>query len=304
MADGAACESGMILPRTWRRNGWTEWHLAAGMLLTGLGLWVTRDAWLDIWTIATRDPESSQVILTPIVAGWLVWVRRERVRMCYPRGGVIGPILVAVGWGVSQYGFGHAVQSLWHGGTLLVVIGSFLTVAGTDVLRRFVPVFLVMIFLIPVPATLRDLIAHPLQTATASATQLVGQTLGMAIERRGNLLAYHGTEVGVAEACNGLRMVFTLLLVSFAFTFGTPLRTYVRVLFLVGSPLSAILCNVIRLIPTVWVYGHYSSATAERFHDLSGWVMVAVAFLILMGILRLMSWALVPVKQYTLAYDY
>lgn len=294
----------MILPRTWRRNGWTEWHLLAGVVLTCLGVWVTWDVWVDVWTIASRDPESSQIFLTPVVAGWLAWVRRERLRMCYPRGGVIGLLVIALGWGISSWGFHHAVQSLWHGGGLLIVVGCFLTVAGVDVLRRFVPVFLVLLFLIPVPGLMRDHIAHPLQTATAHATQIVGQTLGMAIERRGNLLEYNGQEVGVAEACNGLRMVFTLLLVSFAFTFGTPLRTYVRVMFLLASPLSAILCNVIRLIPTIWVYGHYSSATAERFHDLSGWVMVVVAFLLLMGVLRLLQWTLVPVRQYTLAYDY
>jgi exosortase len=294
----------VILPRTWRRNGWTEWHLAAGVVLTSLAVWATWSAWLDIWTIATRDPESSQVFLTPIVAGWLLWVRRERLRMCYPRGGSIGPILVAVGWLIASIGYSRAVQSFWHGGSLLIVVGCFLSVAGVDVLRRFLPVFLVLLFLIPVPGSIRDRIAHPLQTATAHATQVVGQILGMTIERRGNLLEYNGTEVGVAEACNGLRMVFTLLLVSFAFTFGTPLRTYVRVLFLLGSPLSAIVCNVIRLIPTVWVFGHYSADFAHTFHEVAGWVMVVVAFLLLMGILRLMRWALVPVKHYTLAYDY
>ena len=31
--------------------------------------------------------------------------------------------------------------------------------------------------------------------------------------------------------------------------------------------------------------------------------MLAVSFLILMGIIRLMRWALVPVTNYTLAYD-
>ncbi len=274
------------------------------MLLTGLGLWVTWQAWVDIWTIATRDPESSQVFLTPIVAAWLAWVRRERLRLCYPRGGVIGPILIAVGWGLSAYGYNYAVQSFYHGGSLLIVMGCFLSVAGIDVLRRFGPVFLVLVFLIPVPGFIRDQIAHPLQTATAHATQVVGQTLGMSIERYGNLLKYNGAEVGVAEACNGLRMVFTLLLVSFAFTFGTPLRWYVRVLFLVGSPVSAVVCNVIRLIPTVWVFGHYSTDFAHDFHEAAGWVMVVVAFLLLMGVLRLLQWAMVPIKQYTLAYDY
>lgn len=294
----------MMLPRTWRRNGWTQWHLAVGAALTAVAVAATWSAWVDIWSIALRDPESSQVFLTPFVALWLVWVRRERLRMCHPRGGLIGPALIAFGWLLSSYGYRTAMQSVWHGGALLIVIGAFLTVAGADVLRRFLPAFVVLVFLVPVPGQIRDMIAHPLQTATATATQVVGQVLGMAIERRGNLLEYNGAEVGVAEACNGLRMVFTLLLVSYAFTFGTPLRGYVRALFLAASPLSAVACNVIRLIPTVWVFGHYSSDFAHTFHEVAGWIMVVVAFLLLMGILRLLQWAMVPVKQYTLAYDY
>lgn len=294
----------MLLPRTWRRNGWTEWHLVVGVLLTMLGVWVTWPAWLDIWGLATRDPEASHVLLAPFVAAWLAWVRRERLRLCHPRGSVTGPIIIALGWTISSVGYNFAIQSFWHGGALLIVMGCFLTVAGADVLRRFLPVFLVMFFLVPVPELIRRPLADPMQAATAHATQVVGQTLGMSIERYGNLLRYNGVPVGVAEACNGMRMVFTLLLVSFAFAFGTPLRGYVRALFIVGSPISAVICNVIRMIPTVWVFGHYSTEFADQFHKVAGWVMVVVAFLLLMGVLKLMQWAMLPVRQYTLAYDY
>ena len=117
------------------------------------------------------------------------------------------------------------------------------------------------------------------------------------------VLSINGVEVGIAEACNGLRMVFALVLVSGAFAFGNPLRWYVRAIILIASPVSAIFCNVLRLIPTVWLYGYSSSDVAGNFHDISGWCMLLVAFLLLMVIIRLLRWALVPVACYTLAYD-
>ena len=110
-------------------------------------------------------------------------------------------------------------------------------------------------------------------------------------------------DVEIAEACNGLRMVFALVLVSFAFAFGMPLKIYARVLVLLATPISAIVCNVFRLVPTVWLYGYYPGAFADQFHTASAWVMLVVAFLMLVGILRLLRWALIPVTQYTLAYD-
>jgi exosortase/archaeosortase family protein len=75
----------------------------------------------------------------------------------------------------------------------------------------------------------------------------------------------------------------------------------VRVLILVLSPITAILCNVLRLIPTVWVFGHASPDTASRFHDIGGWVMLVFAFLGLMGMVKVLRWAMLPVTHFHLA---
>ena len=62
-----------------------------------LGVLATWEAWEDIAGIAMRDPEASQVFLAPIVAGWLVWVRRVRLRRYVARSTWAGPALVAFG---------------------------------------------------------------------------------------------------------------------------------------------------------------------------------------------------------------
>src|SRR6476619_7265507 len=104
-----------------------------------------------------------------------------------------------------------------------------------------------------------------------------------------------------------MRMVFPLFLVSYAFSFGLPLRNSVRFLVLLASPLSAILCNVIRIVPTVWLYGRVSEnkpsmkLIADNFHNYSGWAMLVVSFLLLLGILKLLRWAMITVMKYTLA---
>jgi exosortase/archaeosortase family protein len=72
---------------------------------------------------------------------------------------------------------------------------------------------------------------------------------------------------------------------------------------LIATPVSAIACNVVRLIPTVWLYGNYPSDVATLVHDIGGWVMLVMSFLILLGIVRLIRWAKLPVTTYTLAYD-
>ncbi|MCC7147534.1 MAG: exosortase/archaeosortase family protein [Phycisphaeraceae bacterium] len=285
------------------RNRWTTRHIVGALGMAILGALITRQAWRDIAHIAISDEESSHILLVPIVAVWLIWVRRGRLRTAVPRGQWIGPLLVLLGWFSSWYGFYHAVQAAWHLGAILVVVGSALTVLGADVLLRFLPVFGVLVFLVPVPGIIRQQIAGPLQTITAQVTHAVLTTMGIPVERFGNALIINGVQVAIAEACNGMRMVFALVLVSYGFAFGTPLRQYVRLIILAASPVSAILCNVIRLIPTVWIYGHFQDEAAQRFHDISGWLMVPIAFFILLGVIRLLRWALLPVAPFTLAYE-
>src|SRR5205823_5635867 len=102
-------------------------------------------------------------------------------------------------------------------------------------------------------------IAAPLQTATASATQTMCDLIGMNVDRAGNLLSINGKEVTVAEACNGMRMILTLLMVCYVIAFTMPMRTWVRILFLLASPIVAIISNVARLVPTIWMYGNKSN---------------------------------------------
>jgi exosortase len=283
--------------------GWTPWHAVGAVLMGVVGMLATLPAWRDIYFIASQDEEASHIFLVPVVAAWMFWVRRARLRYCSPSGGLIGPPIVAIGWAMSVFGFNHAVQALWHVGAVLVVLGCVLSVIGKHVLFRFLPAFVVLIFLVPVPGAIRQAIAVPLQTATAAGAQAILETAGIPIERSGNLLSINGVDVTVAEACNGMRMVFALALVSYAFAFSLPLRNSVRVLVLLASPLSAIVCNIIRLIPTVWLYGYRPPAVADAFHDMSGWVMLPIAFVLLLGIIRVLRWALIPVAKFNLAYQ-
>ena len=111
----------------------------------------------------------------------------------------------------------------------------------------------------------------------------------MNVDRSGNLLSINGVEVTIAEACNGIRMVLTLFMVCYVVAFTLRLRPYVRIFLLVASPIVAIVSNVARLVPTVWMFGHKPQETAERFHDISGWVMTFISFLLLMGFFRLLE---------------
>lgn len=286
------------------RAAWTSRTTLLGAALLALAVYSMWDAWTDMASIAATDEEQSHAFIVPLVAGWLFWVRRERLHDYAPGNWWAGPALVGLGWAMNAIGDLRHVEAAWHLGAILVAVGAVVTVVGGGVILRFLPAFASLAFLVPVPGGLRQAIAIPLQSATAAATESVLQTLGVAVQRNGNLLTINGQDLLVAEACNGLRMVFALVLVSFAFAFGVPFRNWFRVCVVLLSPLSAILFNVVRLVPTVWAFGQVSPDAAMVIHDIGGWLMVPIAFLTLMAFLRALRWAQVPVTPYVLAYGY
>ncbi len=276
-------------------------HVVLATLMEALGVLATFDAWQDIYLIARNDEEYSHIFIVPLVAVFLVWVRRIRLRHCKPSGRIIGPFVVAVGWLFNSLGFYSGVQSFWHGGAVLVVVGCMLSVLGKNVIFRFFPAFALLVFLVPAPARIRLAVAGPLQNWTASITQRLLEAGGVVnTEVTGNALTINGHAVLVAEACNGLRMVFSLIMVGFAFCFAMPLKNFVRALILLFSPLAAIFCNVVRVIPTIWMYG-YEPQYAPTFHTYAGWAMLPLAFGMLYGLIKTLQWAMIPVNEYTLA---
>lgn len=273
------------------------------ILLVALTIFTTREIWSDIFAIGMGDEEQSHILLVTVVAPWMAWVRRSRLRHLSPTGTLFGPAIMLLGWAMSYYGFHHTTQSAWHAGAVVCLVGAIVSGFGINTLLRLFPAFAVLAFLIPVPGTIRHMISGPLQTATAYSTQIVLETFGIPIDRATNLLSINGRDVAVAEACNGMRMVLALVLVSYAFAFSIPLKNYARALVLIGSPLAALLCNVLRLVPTVLLYGYSTTSIADFFHDVSGWLMVPIAFGLLLALASVLRWALIPVTRFTLAYQ-
>ena len=226
------------------------------------------------------------------VALWLAWVRREEVSVPRRSGYLIAPLVLVFGWLLYSVGDTFLFQSFWHLGAVVIVAGCALSVLGGSVLLRFWPSFAVLVFLVPVPRIVQQQVGLPMQAFTAQITAFVLDTLGTPIALSGSVLQVNGVSVAVAEACNGIRMLFALTLVCFLYAFSTRLSTWTRILIVLMSPFVAIAANVLRLVPTVWLYGYTNSQTADLFHDISGWAMMPVALFGLFSAGALIRWTL------------
>jgi len=245
-------------------SGWADWYLVSSEL----------------------DTESTHVFLVIPFAAAIIYVNRAKLKKVKWGPSWLGAVLVLAGYASSWWGYHNQKQSFYHFGSITMALGAVIAVLGHDVLRKFWPVALMFAFMVPMPNQARLMIAQPLQSATAATVAPILELFGEPVARQNSSLTVNGKEVLIVEACNGLRMVFTLILACWLFAFITPLKNWIRWLIILLSPGVALVCNVVRLIPTLWMYAHASSEAAEQFHDYAGWAMLFVAFLVLMSVIK------------------
>lgn len=277
----------------WRR---TDALALAGLVL--LAIIATGRTWAEIFEQAIRSEEDSHILMALPIAAWLLWLRRGRLRMSPPKWSFVGPVLILVGVTMERIGIMQALEVFRHAGVLLVVVGAAVSILGVRFAIQFLPVFAALVFLLPVPGRIRQQIAIPLQDISAQASQFLLDLFGVPSTRSGNVLKINGNEVAIAEACNGMRMVAALALISFAFIFSVPMRNGVRLAILAVSPAIAVIVNIARLVPTVLLYGYADASTADLFHDLSGWAVLVLALALLWGFLSILRWIEIRIDPY------
>jgi len=193
--------------------------------------------------------------------------------------------------------FAYEGNSQWvETATLLPAIACLTWSFGSwPLLRRAWPAIVYLVFLFPLPHGVNDSIALPLQRIATSGSCFLLQLSGLWAIQEGNVIQLstpHGMmPLDVALACNGLRMLMTMAATITAVIVLFPLPTWKRITLLASTVPIAMLSNIIRIVATGWCYYLVTGPEAKNWaHDVSGWLMMPLA-LILVGLeLLLLSW--------------
>ncbi len=292
-----------MISRRLTKNGWTAWHVMSAVSILIAALAVTWQGWADILELGVTRPVAGHVFLVPVVAAWLTWVRRKRMLLCRPSGSFPGVVIAVIGAAAFVYGDKRVYPWLFHLGTVLLPTGCVAAILGRQVLRSYLAVFVVLLGLIPPPIAWAEHLAQPLQVATGSLTCWLYSLVGSTASLNGQHLRIGDASMRLNDVASGLPMALSLFLVSYGFVFGVPLRMSVRLAVLLLSPLSAVVCSALALLGTFWVYGGTSQEMASVWLRLGEWTMLLVAFLLLVALIRALTWASVPVRHFSLSYD-
>jgi exosortase len=140
------------------------------------------------------------------------------------------------------------------------------------------------------PSGLAAALAHPLQRIGTLSSSYLLELCGIPAVTEGNVILLRQVDLGVVEACSGLRMLTTFFATSAAVALLSRKPLLVRVLVFASAAPIALAVNIIRITATGILYETVGPRLAELvFHDLAGWLMIPAALIMLLLVHRYLN---------------
>ena len=301
-ADGALATPGAgDPPAGWDLGGVLAWWWALGAAAVVLALAYLPNL-LELGRTWSNDDNYQHGFLVIPIALFILW--RRLAEIPWEPDSALGTApwwgwgLLATALVARAVAYERSLYWVESATVLPAIIGLAWAFGGWPLLRRAWPAILFLVFMLPLPAAVNGLIALPLQRIAATGSYRFLQLTGFWVVQEGNIL-YLTTPFGtrpldVALACSGLKMLMTLAATVTATIMLLPLPVWKRVVLLVSAVPIALISNITRIVTTGWCYYYIEGETGQHWaHDISGWIMMPLA-LVLVGLeLQILSW-LVP----------
>jgi exosortase/archaeosortase family protein len=165
---------------------------------------------------------------------------------------------------------------------------------GADARVKLVAMFLfpALVWLVSAPmvSVIENNLSLFMLNRVSSVVFFVFDTLGLSIEQQGNVLKLPTGDVGVADACSGIRS-FTACLFAGSFLSAVFLDKLWKKVGLVVSAIGfAFLTNLVRsLFLTAWAYNYSPKAIEGTVHDVAGYAVLGLTVVGLLCLLPLFN---------------
>jgi exosortase len=167
---------------------------------------------------------------------------------------------------------------------VLALIGIVLLLLGRPVFKVLSFPLLFLFLMVPLPQSLVNPIAFPLQLVAADwAVQALYQ-LQIPALREGNIIHLPNTTLFVAEACSGLRSLMALITLGVVFAYFFRKSWGERILIVASAIPIAIVVNALRVTITgILTYRFGETAAEGALHEFQGVITFGAAFVLLLA---------------------
>ncbi len=264
-------------------------RFALGALIAVVALLVAAFWWTGYWMGVRWEATGSYYShgwLVPPVSLYLVWRKRRQLAAARKRPCAWGWLLLAPS--LLAHVFGTACQVGFISGFAMLgtLAGVVLTLLGPEVFRILLFPIAFLAFMVPLPELLIELFSFRLKMWAARIAVGTGKMFGMVLAREGSFVHMPEGRLVVDDVCSGLKYLISLTAFGALYAYISSANRWGKaLLFLLAVPV-AFVANVLRV--TIMVAAAYvagvETAEAWYFHDLFGFLLFIVAFVILFAV--------------------
>jgi len=252
----------------------------------------------DLWIIWMRSDEYSSGMLVPLIAAYIVWLRRKSIMACPVRPSIWGLFAIVGAQALRFFGLFFMYGSAERMSLVLTIVALVLFLFGWKLFWKVSSVLAFLFLMLPLPNRVQAAVTLPLQDWATSSAVFCLETLGYEVIREGNIINLDGTRVAVVEACNGLRMITAFFVISGLVVLLVQRRWWEKLIILLSAVPIGLICNTLRLTVTAMAFTKISSQRWEgAFHDYGGLAMMPLALGIVVFELWLLSNLVVNPKR-------
>ncbi len=260
-----------------------------GGILALLIVGIYHETFVSLWRVWEHNPNYSHGFLIPGVTAVLIWLKRKALREEAIRPSALGLPIVAMGIVLQMAGLRGDIVIFQGNSLLLVLFGLVLHFAGTGWFRQMAFPIFYLAFMNPFPPIFQNEVSFRLKQLAAAGAATVSGWLGILIQRDGMSLFLPTGVMRIENACSGMQSLISLMALGALFAYFARGDIVRRVLLFLASIPIAVIVNIIR-ISALCIVGNAAGVEVATglFHDVSGFVLFGVGFVLLSGTRRLL----------------
>lgn len=250
--------------------------LAAVLLVTLYAYWPTLVWMEDTWR---REPDYSHGYLVLPLALMLCWNRWDEMPGLRRSPSWSGLWLIGLAVGMRWLSRLVYADFLDAWSLLPLLAGAVWFIFGFPVMKWSLPPIAFLFFMMPLPYQAESLLSWKLQGVATELSTIMLRILGQPAVSEGHMIWINDQQLQVEEACSGLRIFIGVAALAF-FWAAMVRRSWLDRLVLIAATIPlAVLVNATRIAVVGLLYQHFDTSLSQhRIHDISGYLMIPLAF--------------------------
>jgi exosortase len=228
-------------------------------------------------------PDYSHGFLVAPLAVFFAYEHKRDLTRAKIEGTFWGLVPLFLGAGALSIGRLGVELTAMRTGFVLTLIGLVLLLFGKEIFRILAFPLCFLFLMVPLPQSLVNVIAFPLQLVAADAAVDALHLLRIPALLEGNIIHLANAKLFVEEACSGLRSLMALLTLGVVFARFFKKNNVDRVILIASTIPIAIFVNAVRVALTgILTYAYGEDAATGFIHEFQGMITFALAFVVLL----------------------